>query len=413
MRWANGSEPAAPELGDLYRGISRYLARPEPADSEQLRGEMADLRHIQDLIDLKFSRQASKLEAMAREEEEMETAYHWIRHACKVSGSTASDRLRIGELEKQLGASVEAMVEGEIGFAHLTVIARATELVGQSRTAEGPLSESVLLKHARECSPGKLWYFCQKARHMVDPEGMAEEQLDQQRRRSLELSEFEDGGLAISGCLDPVGGATLRTALEPLARPAGADDQRRRPQRLADGLVELAAHALDSGVVRQTASQRPHLQVTTTLESLRRLPGAPASDLEYSVPVSYRTVDRLACDSTVSRILLNSESVVVDVGRARRVVSSATRRALNARDGSCRWPECERPASWSAAHHLKHWAQGGETNLDNLVLLCHRHHAMVHEGSWQLVPTENGFEAIPPPLDYQPSARSPDEFEAA
>jgi hypothetical protein len=114
---------------------------------------------------------------------------------------------------------------------------------------------------------------------------------------------------------------------------------------------------------------------------------------------------------------VNAQSVVVDVGRATRTVSTAQRRALNSRDGGCQWPGCDRSASWSAAHHLKHWTKDrGPTDLDNLVLLCHRHHTMVHEGCWQLVPTENGFRAIPPTLNYfgyLPSSRAPDETSAA
>jgi len=79
-------------------------------------------------------------------------------------------------------------------------------------------------------------------------------------------------------------------------------------------------------------------------------------------------------------------------------VSGPTRRALDARDRGCRWPGCERPASWSAAHHLVHWAQGGTTELGNLVLLCHRHHRMVHEGGWQLVRTDDQRLLTVPPV---------------
>jgi len=94
--------------------------------------------------------------------------------------------------------------------------------------------------------------------------------------------------------------------------------------------------------------------------------------------------------------------VVVDVGRARRVVSGATRRALNARDQHCQWPGCERPASWSAAHHVEHWIEGGDTNLSNLTLLCLRHHWMVHEGGWRFARAKDDrLLAIPPTYAYR------------
>jgi hypothetical protein len=91
------------------------------------------------------------------------------------------------------------------------------------------------------------------------------------------------------------------------------------------------------------------------------------------------------------------------------VVSEPARRALTARDGHCRWPGCERAASWSAAHHVVHWIHGGTTDLDNLILLCHRHHWMVHEGNWQIVRGDDGqILTIPPTVTFGPSARGPD-----
>jgi hypothetical protein len=85
---------------------------------------------------------------------------------------------------------------------------------------------------------------------------------------------------------------------------------------------------------------------------------------------------------------------VVDVGRSKRIAEGATRKALCIRDQHCRWPGCERPASRCDGHHVVHWIDGGETNLDNMVLLCKRHHRMIHEGRWQLVMTEHA-EVIP------------------
>ncbi|HEY4887538.1 MAG TPA: HNH endonuclease signature motif containing protein, partial [Candidatus Dormibacteraeota bacterium] len=94
---------------------------------------------------------------------------------------------------------------------------------------------------------------------------------------------------------------------------------------------------------------------------------------------------------------------------SKRVVSEPGRRALKARDGSCRWPGCDRPASWSAAHHVVHWIRGGTTDLDNLILLCHRHHWMVHEGNWQIVRGEDGrMLTIPPTVTFGPPCRGPD-----
>src|ERR1019366_8882127 len=99
-------------------------------------------------------------------------------------------------------------------------------------------------------------------------------------------------------------------------------------------------------------------------------------------------------------------SNVVDAGRARRLPSPATRRGLQARDGGCVWPGCDRPASWSQAHHLQSWAQGGSTDLQNLVLVCRAHHWKIHEGGWLLIRSDEGLVTLPPlPPDLGPPFR--------
>ena len=222
-----------------------------------------------------------------------------------------------------------------------------------------------------------------------------------------------------AGEFDSAAGATIRTALEPLAQPHGDGDDRGREHRNADALVELAGHCLDTAAVPQHGSVRPHVQVTTTLETLQGLIGAPAGEMALSLPISAKTVQRIACDSSVTRVLLGTDSAMVDAGRAKRVVSGGSRRLLDARDKHCRWPGCERPASWSSAHHVIHWAQGGKTDLSNMILLCQHHHWMVHEGGWRLsLAADARVIAVPPetdfyPPEFYPSARAPDEFDVA
>lgn len=189
----------------------------------------------------------------------------------------------------------------------------------------------------------------------------------------------------MSGVIDPVGGAVVRTALEALAKPSGMHDDRNREVRLADSLVELAS-----------GSKPANVQVTATVETLMGLAGASAGEMEFAVPLSSATVRRLACDSTVVRVLVNEKSVAIDVGRSKRIIDGALRKALKMRDGWCRWPGCERPASWCDGHHVVHWADGGPTDLENLVLLCRRHHRLVHEGGWQLIKAEEELMPIAP-----------------
>jgi hypothetical protein len=317
----------------------------------------------------------------------------WMRFNGHVTSGAAANSVAVGEAIDRMPESVDAMAGGEIGFAHLTVMARTAEALGKR------FDESVLIKKARENSPGKFHYICTHYRHAADPKQYADEQAEQVQQRRLKLSRWMDGTVLLSGQLDPEGGAVLLTAIGPLARKTGVRDDRDLEQRQADALVELAAGG----------GSQAQIQVTSSIETLVGLAGAPAADLELSLPISSRAVERLACDCSIARVLLGSDSMVIDVGRSKRVVSEPTRRALWARDGSCRWPGCDRPASLSVAHHVVHWVHGGATDLDNLVLLCRRHHWMVHEGEWQLVRGDDGrMLTIPPTVTFGPPARGPD-----
>src|SRR3984893_4853536 len=365
--------------------------------ADDLRERLIRKRHVIDLMELSFAQEAAEFAATdAYEEDGFVSPIDWIRINCHMTSNAAADRVAVGQ-HAELEQTVEAMAYGQVGFAHLTVMARTANAVRS-------LDEAALLEKARENSPGKFHHICRHYRHAADPKGYAADQAEQVENRSLSLSTWEDGSLLINGVLDSIGGAAVRTALEPLARKSGAHDDRDRDRRFADALVELSMHALDSGVIPQRASQRTHLQVTTSLEALLGLSGAPAAEMEFSLPISSKTVERVACDCSLTRILLEGDSMIIDVGRANRLTKGPRRKALNVRDRHCIWTGCERPATWAQVHHLMHWIHGGTSDLDNLVLLCYRHHWMVHEGGWQLVSSDDGhWLTIAPTVHFGPS----------
>src|SRR5437879_4274073 len=359
---------SSPVSGRLCRDADEYLDLVVgDLPSSDITGRLRRLGYLRDRLSLAVSKEAARLSADVREGETADrrdapTAGEWIRHNCKMKSGAAYDSISVGEQLPRVAKCAQAMVDGEIGFAHLSVIARTASALSTS-APECVFQEDDLLSHARESSAGRLWHYCQRLRHALDREGVEQEHRVPVEERRLQLSVWEEGSVQISGQLDPVGGAALRTALEPLAQPMGEGDDRSLEHRQGDAIVELSLHSLDAGLVPQHASQRPHLQVTTTLETLRGLRGSPAADMEFSTPISSTTVQRLACDGNIARVVFGPDSVVVDVGRAVRVISGATRRALNARDQHCQWPGCERSASWSAAHHLVHWVQGDRKSV--------------------------------------------------
>ena len=306
-----------------------------------------------------------------------------------MTSHAASTAVVVGEQMGRLVKSSAALLEGAIGFAHLGIMARTCAALSESDTAVRHFNEGRLLGLARAATVQDFRTICRHAIHGADRELFLAAQEEVRGWRTLTVTNGGDGMVEVAGMFDPEGGAILRTTLDPLARQVGPDDTRAREQRYADALIELCVRAMDRGDVPQRAGQRTHLQVTTTMETLLRLSG-PAGELDGGALVAADTVQRMACDSTVTRVLVNAESAVIDVGRSQRVVRGATRRALNIRDKGCRWPGCSRSASWTAAHHIVHWSRGGASDLDNLVLLCRQHHWRVHEGGWSLVRCDDG-----------------------
>ena len=196
--------------------------------------------------------------------------------------------------------------------------------------------------------------------------------------------------------LDRVGGTTLKAAIDSMSNPLGADDRRTAKQRRADALVEAMHHAMGAGTLPRRNGVRPHISINTTIEGLKGELGAPASELQGGMPISSKTVQRLACDGTLHRVL-KADSVVVDVGRATRSVSPSQWRALKARHRTCAAPECDRPVNMTSPHHIEFWARGGRSDLPNLLPLCYHHHRLVHEGGWQVIRAGEGVKFITPP----------------
>jgi hypothetical protein len=372
----------------------------EPRAGEAIAAELIRRRQKIDQEELEFSYLAAKFAATDEYDwQGFESPIAWLKASCHLSGGAASARICAGQQVEHLGQSSKAMADGEIGFAHFALIARTSAAVGER------LDEAKLLGQARKQTIARFHDSCYHARHAADPQGCAKEEAQGVEARSLTFANSDDGMVYVNGMLDKVGGAAVQAALEPLAQRTGKDDDRCRERRVADALVDVCMHSLDNGV----PSRRTHLQVTTSLETLLGLCGAPAAEMEFSLPISAKAVERLACDCSVTRILLGSDSTVIDVGRAKRTISGPQRKALRVRDRGCVWPGCDRPATWTEGHHLVHWIHNGKGNLPNLVLLCYRHHWMVHEGEWQIVRADDGrMLTIPPVTSYQRLARGPD-----
>ncbi|TQF67027.1 DUF222 domain-containing protein [Rhodococcus spelaei] len=119
-------------------------------------------------------------------------------------------------------------------------------------------------------------------------------------------------------------------------------------------------------------------------------------------PISIRTAAILSCDAAITPIVMDDNGNPLDVGKTTRVIPRRIRRALDARDCGCAFPNCGRPAAWTDGHHICHWSRGGETKLSNLVLLCRFHHTMIHKGDWQVFIGDDGHPWFRPPKWIDP-----------
>jgi len=402
-------QPAAGDcraaIDAVATAVDRFAGRPRgDRPGEVIRDEMMVWRRLIDRMELEFSGMVTELTCAGEDEwEGYPSPTAWVKEECHTTGTAAWNALVVGQQAARMTASAGALRDGQIVFSHLALMARTAQWIGGLPAVAGvpapAFDEEALLARARVHSVAELRRDCAHLRHAADPRRFLSEQVEEVEARFLELKATEGGALFLRGYLDTEGGATLRTALEPLARPTGVGDERRRERRFADALVELAGHAMDGGALPQHAAQRPHLQVTASLATLRGEPGSPAAELELGGPIAAETARRLGCDAGIARVVFGADSAVLDVGRATRVPATATRRAVRARDGGCVWPGCHRPASWGEVHHLRHWAQGGTTDLANLVTICRVHHWRVHEGGWRLIRTDERVMVLPPMAD--------------
>jgi hypothetical protein len=325
----------------------------------------------------------------------------WLRVNGKLTGGAAAERVEVAHQLKELPRTEEALARGEIGYQHALTMARTAQTVGaaQVRKAEG-----TLLKAAETMDPGQFVGVAKNFEHQVDAQAALNEANRAHERRYLRIGQPVDGLVRIDGQLDAEGGAIVRTALEPFAKPTKGDS-RTPDQRLVDALVEHC-QSRNGSTHPDGAGPRPQVIIKASLDTLAGIDGAPAAELEWGGTVPAETLRRIACDSAITRITGIGE-LEQEITHAGRSIPPSTRRALVARDHDCVFPGCDRPAPWCDGHHLIFWGDGGPTKLDNLGLVCRTHHRKVHEEGWSLWREKNGrWVAVPPQRAVTPRSRS-------
>ncbi|TME46036.1 MAG: DUF222 domain-containing protein [Chloroflexi bacterium] len=321
----------------------------------------------------------------------------WLRSKCKVSGGEAAERLGMARQLDSLPKTQQAFASGELGYAHVAVLARAAQHVGPAAMQR---AEATLLTMAERMDPGQFTGVVRNFEHQVDAQAVLDEANRAHRRRFLHLVERGDGMVKLDGLLDAEAGAIVRSSVNARMLPGKGDD-RTPEQRRADALVEVCRRP--GAGSSDGSGPRAHLIIRATVGTLLGAANAPAGELDGGGTVPAENVLRIACDAALTRITGKGE-LEGEISRASRTIPPTTRRALAERDHGCVAEQCHRPPAWTDAHHLKHWAHGGPTTMSNLVLLCRPHHRMVHEEGWGLHSLANGRGALTKPRPHSRSA---------
>lgn len=310
---------------------------------------------------------------------------HWLNWKCGIGLGAAREKVRVAHALNGLPLISAAFREGRISFSKVRAMTRVAT----------PKNEEYLMMIARHGTAAHVERLVRHYRQVKRSEALKEEN----RRhafRELQLYAVDDGSFIIKGRLTPEQGALLKKALEsgmdetfeeikndPAETTSEANPSPNFASRRADALVRVAEAYLSETSKHSDGGDRYLVHIHTDAETLRVTGEGAEAEVEGCGCVSAETSRRMSCDAGVVHWLENSEGEPLSVGRKTRTIPPAIRRALKRRDGGCRFPGCT-CTRFVDAHHIRHWADGGETSMNNLVLLCRHHHRLVHEGGFSV-----------------------------
>ena len=311
---------------------------------------------------------------------------HWLNFKCGLNLGAAREKLRTAHALEKLPRIAACMARGQLSYSKVRALTR----IACKSTEENLL---MIALHGTAHHVEKLVRHYSRAEHA---ESLARE-ARQEERSKFSCWYDDDGSLVIRGRVPALIGALFEKAMEaamelvPATEPDLTDDTdealRTYGARRSDALALLAEAFLQRTPEPRTAD-RYQVVVHVNAATLGNQEDGRC-ELEQGPGISSATVRRLSCDSSLVCIVENDKGEPLNVGRKTRSIPPALRRALDARDAGCCFPGCTFDR-FVDAHHVRHWAEGGETKLENLVTLCRSHHRMVHTGDIVMRPGEDG-----------------------
>ena len=346
--------------------------------------EIGQLLEARNRIDAQLTRRVRAAELQqASEDDGVKSMRSWLRGHGRLSPGAAGQLVRNGRALDHLPELQSAFAAGAVTAEQVAVVvpvvkedrlraalAQGIDLDEVDRTLTAVAAE----RHIQQLARVVHHYLSR-----LDPDGPEPDPTDE---RSLNLSKLSDGTVVLRGQLDAIGGEKLQAALEAVLqadRPKG--DRRTRAQQLADAAVQLADNQLASGDLPFLRTVKPNVTVTIPVADLvDPAVGLGAATTGFGGLVSAATARTLACDGSITPVVIDEHGMPLNMGRTRRVVPPHLRKAVELRDEACVFAGCAAPKYWCDVHHLQHWIFGGETSLENSALLCERHHTKVHHG---------------------------------
>jgi hypothetical protein len=302
----------------------------------------------------------------------------WLAWRASITLATAREKVRTAHALRGLPAISAAFAEGRLSYSKARALTRVAHLH----------DECLLLKHALDATVPQVEERCRQIRNVM-PESAHDARRAWERRSltvwrdeahgtmrlTVELP-IEEGELLMRALDHAVAGGEVTTDVDPDAVAESKGTAWRAQQ--ADALVAVMKSYLDGGQNQDGGATADHYQVVVHADAKSLTGGTGRVDL----PID--TVKRLLCDCSMVLVAEDEDGNPLDVGRKRRTVSTALKRALYSRDRGCTFPGCHRKR-YLDGHHLKHWINGGETNPDNMTLLCTHHHRTLHEHGFSIV----------------------------
>jgi len=310
---------------------------------------------------------------------------HWLNFKCGLNLGAAREKVRVAHALAGLPKIAASMGRGELSYSKVRALTRVA----------CEATEDTFLMIALHGTAHHVERLVRGYRRAQEAEELSRE-ARQHANRSLSYWFAEDGSLILKARLPAVAGAMLIQALNAAIESIptteiSADAENERPimyqTRRADALAVLAESFLAESGASSNTADRYQVVVHVDAETLHEHT-AGRCEIEHGPSIPVETARRLSCDASLLSVLETEQGEPLNVGRKTRSIPPAIRRALHTRDGGCRFPGCTHQR-YVDAHHIEHWADGGETKLSNLISLCRLHHRLVHEGEI-LVETQAG-----------------------